>query len=219
MICAYPSRRRTGAVGALAAVAVSVSAAVALALMAGCSNSAPAGGGPLAVPLAYAPEHARESIKAYPGEVPHTRIFVGQFEDKRDPAGDAIGRNVEHQNPVKIVAGSPPAEFFRQTLATQLRRAGLTLTDDPAEADRTISGDLTRFWVEESNNYQAEVGATVRVTDRGGQPRWQGAVVGHGENFGRSLSPENYRQTLSDAMVRLTYENLLTNPGFQDALK
>jgi hypothetical protein len=219
MFLAYPFRRRAGAVGALAAVAVSFSAAIALALMAGCSNSAPAGGGPLVVPLTYTPEHAQDDVKAYPGEVPHTRIFVGSFEDKREAGGNAIGQNVEHQNPVRIVSGSPPAEFVRQTLATQLRRAGLTLTDDPAQADRIISGDLTRFWVEESNNYQAEVGATIRVTERGGESRWQGAVVGHGENFGRSLSPENYREALSDAMVRMTYDNLLTNPGFQNALK
>lgn len=218
MFHAYPFRRRTGAAAALAALAVSISVAIGLALLTGCSNSAPAGGGPLVVPLAYTPEHAQDSIKAYPAELPHTRIFVGAFEDKRD-AGDAIGRNVEHPNPVTIVAGSAPAEFVRQTLAAQLRRAGLTLTDDPAQADRIITGDLTRFWVEESNNYQAEIGATIRVTDRGGQSRWEGAVVGHGENFGRSLSPENYRQALSDAMVRLTYDNLLTNPGFQNAIK
>lgn len=213
-----PFRRRARAMETWAAVAVRVSAAVALALMAGCSNSAPPGGGPLVVALTYTAEHARDDIRAYPGELPQTRIFVGSFEDKRD-AGNAIGQNVEHANPVRIVAGSPPAEFFRQTLVTQLRRAGLTLADDPAQADRIISGDLTRFWVEESNNYQAEVGATIRVTDRGGQSRWQGAVVGHGENFGRSLSPENYRQTISDALVRLTYDDLLNNPGFQSALK
>lgn len=216
MFLAHPFRQRARAAGA---VAVSITAAMTLVLLAGCSNSAPAGGGPVVVPLAYTPEHARDNIRAFPGEVPQTRVFVGSFEDKRDAGANAIGQNVEHQNPVRILAGSPPAEFVRQTLATQLRRAGLTLTDDPTQADRVISGDLTRFWVEESNNYQAEVGATIRVTDRGGQSRWQGAVVGQGENFGRSLSPENYREALSDAMVRLTYDNLLNNPGFENALK
>jgi hypothetical protein len=170
------------------------------------------------VPLAYTPEHASDSIRPYPGTVPPARIFIGRFEDKRDRM-DAIGVNVEHSNPVQIVAGSDPAEFVRQTLAMQLRRAGLHVTDDPAQADRTITGDLTRFWVEESNNYQGEVAVTIRVSDHSGAIRWDGAAVGHGENFGRSLSPENYRQTFSDAMVRLTYDSLLPNPDFQNALR
>lgn len=201
-----------GAMGSLLA------AATAVVLICGCSNSGSPSGGPVVVPLSYTPEHATESIRAYPGPIPQVRIFVGHFDDKRDRM-DAIGVNVEHANPVQVVAGSDPAEFVRQTLALQLHRAGLTIVDDPNQADRTINGDLTRFWVEESNNYQAEIGATIRVVDRSGAVRWQGAVVGHGENFGRSLSPENYRQTLSDAMVRLTYENLLPNPEFQNALK
>jgi hypothetical protein len=203
---------------ALAALAVSISLSLLLALTAGCSNSAPAAGGPLVVPLTYAPEHSKDSIKPYPAEVPQSRIFVGRFEDKRDKS-DAIGVNVEHQNPVQIVAGSDPVEFFRQTLAAQLQRAGLNVVEDPSRADRIINGDLTRFWVEESNNYQGEVGATIRVSDKAGTLRWQGAALGHAENFGRSLNADNYRQTLSDAMVRLTYESLLTNPEFQNAIK
>jgi hypothetical protein len=202
----------------MAMLMVCVSAALLAVVIGGCSNSAPAGGGPVVVPLSYTPEHATDSIRAYPGAVPPTRIFVGRFEDKRDRM-DGIGENVEHANPVQIVAGSDPAEFFRQTLATQLRRAGLNVTEDPAQADRIITGDLTRFWVEESNNYQGEVAAQIRVADRSGAVRWEGAAVGHGENFGRSLSAENYRQTLSDAMVRLTYDSLLNNPDFQNALR
>jgi hypothetical protein len=49
--------------------------------------------------------------------------------------------------------------------------------------------------------------------------KWQAAVTGKGETFGRSLSPENYRQALSDAMVRLTYDNLIVLPEFQNAMK
>jgi len=209
--------RSVGSVVAM--MALVAGAALAAGLVGGCSSGGAApGGGPVVVPLAYTPEHATDSIRPYPGAVPPTRIYVGRFEDKRDRM-DAIGENVEHSTPVQIVAGSDPAEFFRQTLAMQLRRAGLIVTDDPAQADRTITGDLTRFWVEESNNYQGEVAVTIRVSDRSGAVRWQGAAIGHAENFGRSLSPENYRQTLSDAMVRLTYDSLLPNPDFQNALR
>lgn len=206
-------------IGLVAATTVAIVGAIAVAgLLGGCSNSSAPSGGPVVVPLVYAPEHAKDSIRPYPATVPPTRIFIGRFEDKREKM-DAIGANVEHASPVQIAAGSDPAEFVRQTLAMQLRRAGLHVTDDPAQAERTITGDLTRFWVEESNNYQGDIAATIRVSDRSGAARWEGAVTGHGENFGRSLSPDNYQQTLSDAMVRLTYDSLLPNSEFQNALR
>jgi hypothetical protein len=193
-------------------------AALGLIALPGCSHDGRSGGGPVIVSLSYTPEHARDSIKPYPVTVPQTRIYVGRFEDQRDKK-DSIGVNSEHSTPVRVLTNSDPAEFFRQTLATQLRRAGLNVVDDAAQADRIITGNLVRFWVEEANNYQADVEASIRVVEKAGAEKWQGSATGHGENFGSSLSPENYRQTLSDAMVRLTYENLLTNPGFQDAIK
>jgi hypothetical protein len=208
----------SGSIRQMTAVAFSMFGMLSLASMVGCSHDAPSGGGPLVVPLSYAPEHAKEDIKRYPGTAPEDRIFVGRFEDKRDKT-DAIGVNVEHSNPVQVVSGTDPVEFFRQTLASQLKNAGLHVVDDPSQADRIINGDLTRFWVEESNSYQADVAATIRVSDKSGIAKWQGMVSGKGETFGRSLSPENYRQAISDAMVRLTYDNLIVLPEFQNAVK
>jgi hypothetical protein len=189
-----------------------------LALNTGCSHDSPRGGGPVVVPLSYAPQHARESIRQFPGTVPQSRIYVGKFEDKREKM-DAIGVNVEHDNPIQVVAGTDPIEFFRQTLATQLKSAGLIVVDDAGAADRIITGDVTRFWVEESSTYHADVAATVRVSDKSGAVRWSGAATGHGETFGRSLNPENYRDALSDAMVRFTYDSLFANSDFQNAIK
>lgn len=207
-----------GSLQQVVVAALSMTAMLSLGFLAGCSHDGPSGGGPVVVPLSYAPEHAKEDIHRYPAEVPQTRIFVGRFEDKRDKS-DAIGVNVEHSNPVQVVAATDPAEFFRQTLASQLKSAGLMVVDDPAQADRIINGDLTRFWVEESNNYEANIAASIRVADKSGVVKWQAAVTGKGETFGRSLSPENYRQAISDAMVRLTYGNLIALPEFQNAIK
>ena len=213
--CSY---RQFGSLGRLAVAVVALAAGTLLVLNSGCSHDGAPGGGPVVVPLSYAPQHAKDSIRPYPATVPQDRIFVGKFEDKRDKM-DAIGVNVEHSNPVQVVAGTDPIEFFRQTLATQLRNAGLTVVDDVSQADRIITGDVTRFWVEESSNYQADIAATVRVSDKAGVSRWDGAASGHGETFGKSLSPDNYREALSDAMVRFTYDSLLINSGFQNALK
>ena len=183
----------------------------------GCSHDGASSGGPLTVPLSYTPAHAQDSVRSYPGRLPQTRIYVGAIADQRDRK-DAIGENVESGNPIPIRAGSDPAEFVRRTLATQLQRAGLHVVSDPSQADRTLTGDLTHFWVVEKNNYSAEITATLRLTDASGATKWEGAASGHGETFGRSLSAENYRESLSDAMVRLTYENLLVSSDFQNAL-
>lgn len=209
---------RFGLLGRLMVAMIASAAGTLLAINSGCSHDGAPGGGPVVVPLSYAPQHARDSIRPYPASVPQDHIFVGKFEDKRDKM-DAIGVNVEHSNPVQVVAGTDPVEFFRQTLATQLRNCGLTVVDDASQADRIITGDVTRFWVEESSNYQADIAATVRVSDKSGASRWDGAATGHGETFGKSLSPENYREALSDAMVRFTYDSLLVNSGFQNAIK
>jgi hypothetical protein len=207
-----------GFFGRLMVATIASAAATLLVINSGCSHDGAAGGGPVVVPLSYAPQHAKDSIRPYPAAVPQTKVFIGKFEDKRDKM-DAIGVNVEHSDPVPVVAGTDPVEFFRQTLATQLRNAGLTVVDDVSQADRIVTGDVTRLWVEESSNYQADVAATVRVSDKAGVSRWDGAATGHGETFGKSLSPENYREAISDAMVRFTYDSLVINSGFQNALK
>src|SRR5215469_13890152 len=141
--------------GSLAAIAM----IVLLVGQVGCSHDGGPGGGPMRVSLSYTPEHAKDSIRAYPGEVPQTKIYVGTFDDQRDRK-DAIGQNVENGT-IPIYSTSDPAEFVRQTLATQLRRAGLHVVDDQAQADRIITGRLLRFWVIESNNYEAEISAAI----------------------------------------------------------
>lgn len=200
-----------------AAACALIALIVFLGAQSGCSHNS-TGGGPLTVPLSYTPEHASELIRLYPASVPATRIFVGPIQDQRDRK-DAIGVNNEHANSVLIRSANDPADFVRQTLVTQLKRAGLHVVSDASQADRTLTGNLTHFWVIETNNYEAQIDVNFRVLDSSGAVKWEGAETGKGSNFGSSLSAENYRETLSDAMVRLVYGNLLTNPNFQAALK
>jgi hypothetical protein len=92
------------------------------------------------------------------------------------------------------------------------------MADAPETADRTINIELTRFFVEEKSNYHAEVKALVEVKDKGGRSLYRGQVAGDGQTFGRSLNPENYQQTLSDA-TRRAIGNLVNQPKFQEALQ
>jgi hypothetical protein len=46
---------------------------------------------------------------------------------------------------------------------------------------------------------------------------WAGVVTGDSTRWGRSYSAANYYETMSDMLLRATY-NLLANSGFRDAL-
>jgi hypothetical protein len=153
----------------------------------------------------------------FAGEIPDTTVNVGPVTDARDNK-DQIGENVEEKTPVAVFAASDPTEFVGQTLKDLLSRAGLKLNDNKDQADRVLAADLHRFWTQESNTYEAEVRATVTVNDKGGRQLWKGTINGTAERFGKSLSPENYQEVFSDAMVNMV-QDLLNNPGFRASLK
>ena len=153
----------------------------------------------------------------FAGDLPDTTVHVGQVTDARDNK-DQIGENVEEKAPVAVFAGSEPTEFVQQTLNDLLSRAGLKTNAGQDQADRVLAADLHRFWTQESNTYEAEVRATVTVNDKGGRQLWKGTINGTAERFGKSLSPENYQEVFSDAMVNMV-QDLLNNPGFRASLK
>jgi hypothetical protein len=47
---------------------------------------------------------------------------------------------------------------------------------------------------------------------------WSGVIGGGAEHFGRSYRADKHCETISDMMLRATY-NLLANPGFHESLK
>jgi hypothetical protein len=179
----------------------------------GCNQG---GGGPMTVPLEFRPEHSDPlsgSLNA--GDV---KVFLAPATDKRAEK-DTIGKNIEGSTPVPIYSsGKTPPEFVHDVLQDELKDFGVQMADAPETADRVISLDLTRFFVEESNNYNAEVKAQVEVKDKGGRSLYRGQIAGDGKTFGRSLSKENYQQTLSDA-TRRAIGNLFAQKPFQDAIQ
>jgi hypothetical protein len=200
------SRRR------LSLLALSGTFAALIIAFGGC-NSAPKG--PISVPLEYRPQHSDPIA----GTLPTTdaKIHLEAVEDKR-PNTDEIGKNVQGETPLPVFSsGKSPAEFIRGVLEQELQNFGLEMTDAPEAADRIISVDLTKFYVEESATYEAEVSATAEVRDKRGSTLWKGQMAGAGDNFGRSRSPINYQETLSDA-TRRAVGSLVTNPKFADAL-
>jgi hypothetical protein len=184
-----------------------------LGVQSGCNQG---GGGPVTVPMEFRPEHSEPiSAPLNPGDV---KVYLAPATDKR-PEKDTIGKNIESSTPVPIYSsGKTPPEFFHDVLDDELKSLGVQMADAPETADRTINIELTRFFVEEKSNYHAEVKALVEVKDKGGRSLYRGQVAGDGQTFGRSLNPENYQQTLSDA-TRRAIGNLVNQPKFQEALQ
>src|SRR4051812_36273600 len=183
-----------------------------LGLSSGCNQG---GGGPVTVPMEFRPEHSDPltgSLNA--GDV---KVYLDPVADRRDDK-ETIGKNIEGSTPVPVFSsGKTPPEFVHDVLADELKHFGVDMVEAPEAADRIITVDLTRFFVEESNNYKAEVKATASVKDKGGRQLYKGQIGGDGKTFGRSLNPANYQQTLSDA-TRRTIGSLFSQAKFQEAI-
>ena len=205
--CRFSRSRRSGL------FAVAGAFAVLMGVQVGC-NMGPKG--PVSVPMEFKPEHSEPLSGSLSGEV---RVHLEAVEDKRDNM-EEIGRNVEDEAPVPVyaAAGRTPAEFVHGAVEEELKNFGADVTDAPEAADRILSLELRKFFVEESNNYRAEVSCAAEIRDKGGRTLWKQVVSGQGRTFGRSLNPVNYQQTLSDATRRMI-EQLFNNPNFQQALQ
>ena len=167
------------------------------------------------VPLIMRPKNAFNT-NTISTDIPQARIFIAPFTDRRQNP-QQIGQNLEKSAPVPVYPSGSPPEFVQQAVAQQFGALGFTVVDSQSQADRVVRGELTNFWVQETNTFAGDVRAVVEVRDRGGSVLWKGAVGGEGSTFGRSYSPVNYQEAFSDATLRMV-EALLKNPAFQKAL-
>ncbi len=169
----------------------------------------------LRVPLDYRPTDrlALTGLKVSPG----TRVGVRVSDERTDAT--AIGRNTENESkPIPIYATQPPPDgFVRDAVARELGNAGIPVEPDPKSANKVLKLGLKQFWADETSTYHSTVRADADLTDASGKSLWRGQVSGDNQKFGRSLSAENYQESLSDAVVDLV-QNLLRNPTFVEAL-
>jgi hypothetical protein len=196
-------------------VALAGAFAALLGVSVGCQGG---GGGPVNVPLQYRPAHA-DPLTGTSINAADVKVHLAQVVDKRQNK-EQIGQNVEDDDkpPIPVYAAEKtPAEFLRGVMQEELRNFGIEQTEAPEAADRIITVELNKFWVEEGNNYVAQIQGIAQVTNKGGSILWKGPVAGDGRTFGRSLSPANYNEALSDA-ARRTVGSMTTNPGFVKAL-
>ena len=80
-----------------------------------------------------------------------------------------------------------------------------------------LKSDIRKFFVEETNRYNAEVELQAIFTDANGKILWAVATTGTSSRFGMAYKADNYFEVLSDALIGATHQ-LVHNPGFRKAL-
>ncbi len=126
------------------------------------------------------------------------KIQIVPFTDGRDDK-KLIGRNTEDSTPKLVTTADDVGAFCATQLTTLLRQAGVPIvTENP---DLVISGEVTRFMVEEEDRYRAGVSVRLTVKDPSGKVLWTGTVSGEAKRWGRSYRADNYMETLSDSLL------------------
>jgi hypothetical protein len=167
------------------------------------------------IPLVWKPN--RETPARMPNTDPavmNAKIKVGVFVDKR-PKTDVIGQNYARSETRDVTTRDDVATFVTHRFASLLSAGGLNMvqTDETA----VVSGEIEKFVVTETGDYVGLVVLNITVSDPQGQARWRGSITGSSQRFGVSDNPENYYESLSDAMI-LAVNYLLYDPGFQKAI-
>lgn len=193
------------AAGAAALLALSLASA----LLAGCAQQTPL----LNQPLAWTPTKTLNLGVTQSHGTPATVRFETFSDTASDPA--LIGENLEQAAPRRVTTADPVGPFVTRQLQLLFAQAGYP--SGGASADRVISGQVQKFFVQERDTYRGSVVLDVTVTDRSGKVLWRGTSWGSDETFGRSYHLDNYQQVLSDSLIDAA-NNLLKSPGLRETL-
>lgn len=181
---------------------------------------------------AAAPAHAKKllhnieldwrptsNVSATPGNAVMSGLTVqlGKFGDTRDNR-QLIGENREEADegtvlPVSTVTDVPA--WIARHMKEVLQQNGVNVVDSGAAV--VLDGDVQRFFVAETNNYQANIVLHLRARDASGTVLWETNLSANESRFGRSYKKENYCEVLSDTVINVTHV-LLNNQKFRDAL-
>ena len=172
----------------------------------------------LNIPLKWTPTSTLVSMGTIDlsGNIVTTSIHFEALTDARQNPS-LIAENREDANKFRqVTTTSDVAAFVTDHFRESLHSAGLNIVD--GAADVTISGELRQFFVTETSTYKGEVSVILHVKNSAGKDLWTGVVGGDSTRFGRSYKADNYYETVSDMVLRASY-NLLSNQGFRDALQ
>jgi hypothetical protein len=167
------------------------------------------------VPLRWKPTSSAE-IRLGNGAVEgfDAVIKVDNFQDVRHDR-EAIGENLERQEPRPVTTTDDVGRFVSRHMRDLLERAGVRIVD--SDGSVTIRGEVTQFFVKETQRYNSTVAVHLTVVDRNGNRLWSGIAVGEASRFGHSYKLDNYYEALSDAIVDAVAK-MLHSDGLRKAL-
>lgn len=140
--------------------------------------------------------------------------FNGFTDVRKNPA--LIAENHEKDPARQVTTKDNVASFLTDHVKETFGKAGLNVVD--TGGDVIVSGEIRDFFVNETDQYVGNITAYVTVTNAAGKVLWQGVAGGGATNFGRSYKADNYYETLSNAVLKLS-NSMLNSPGFRAALQ
>lgn len=194
----------------MANLARPVAISLALTVLGGCAQQTPL----LNQPLAWTPTKTLDLGVVQKSSGTPAAVRIETFSDTAsDPK--LVGENVEQATPRLVTTADPVGAFVAQHLQQLFAQAGYP--SGGANAERVVSGEVGKFFVNEKDSYSGTVRLNITVSDRNGKVLWQGTVWGANDTFGRSYHLDNYQQVLSDSLIDAA-NNLLKSPALRDAL-
>jgi len=181
-----------------------------LALLAGCATT-----GLENIPLLWMPTTGMFAMgPSQMAGLENARLQIDSVIDKRENPV-LIGQNREEQAPRQVTTQDDVAAFVTSRMKSLMFAAGIKVVDSGGTA--ILKTELRRFFVDETDTYQAEVILRVTLTDPDGKILWSGLTSGAAARRGRSYKADNYYETLSDSLVG-SVQQLIQNRGFRKAL-
>ncbi len=168
------------------------------------------------IPLVWSPTQSFAEFGAIDlNGIGNVKVQFNGFTDvRKNPA--LIAENHE-KNPVRqVTTKDNVAAFLTDHVKETFSKAGLNVVD--TGGDVIVSGEIRDFFVNETDQYVGNVTVYVTATNASGKVLWQGVAGGGATNFGRSYKADNYYETLSNAVLKLS-NSLLNSQGFHAALQ
>ena len=159
----------------------------------------------------------KDLVDANLGALP-AKITIAKFKDARtvEPK-NKVGENKEDEKggALPVTTSSDVSDFVTENLRQTLKKSGLDVVD--SGGTYTLNGEITDYFVTETNTYQGNLMVKLTLT-KGGKVVWKNTVIGTNKRFGRSYKLDNYLETLSDTVVDFATK-LAQNSDFKAQLK
>ena len=167
------------------------------------------------IPLVWSPTQSFAEFGAVDlNGINNVKVQFNAFTDvRKNPP--LIAENHEKEPVRQVTTKDNVAAFVTDHVKETFSKAGINVVDNGG--DVIVSGEIRDFFVNESDQYVGNITVYITVTNTSGRVLWQGIAGGGSTNFGRSYKADNYYETLSNAVLKLS-SSMLNSPGFHSAL-